>query len=257
MKLLRFTIILFFLLSLSSCFWEEEKIRESASMGLTPKELYLKAKELLNVGTLDEGVNLMNKLQAAYPASKFSMQAKIDVIYALFKNDRYDESILESNNYIKLYPDHSSTPYVYFLRGLASETKSHSILDKFEITDSADRDTSSSKDAFNYYLDLIRKFPDSKYAIEAKSKLVILRNSLARHELSVAIFYSKKEAYIASINRCKFIIEKFPNTPSVPAAIHLLAHNYDKINANVLAQDARRVLSASYPKYIPHYSLED
>ena len=61
----------------------------------------------------------------------------------------------------------------------------------------------------------------------------------------------------ASINRCKYIIEKFPNTPSVPAALHLIAHNYDKINALKLAEDSRRVLKASYPKYTPHYSLED
>jgi outer membrane protein assembly factor BamD len=109
----------------------------------------------------------------------------------------------------------------------------------------------------NYYLGLIDKFPDSEYAIESKAKLVILRNILSRHELFIAIFYSKQDAFISSIKRCKYIIEKFPNTPSVPAALHLIAHNYDKINAPKLAEDARRVLKASYPKYTPHYSLED
>jgi len=111
--------------------------------------------------------------------------------------------------------------------------------------------------AMNYYLALMDKFPNTEYAIESKAKLVTLRNILARHELFVAIFYTKKEAYIASINRCKYIIEKFPNTPSVPAALHLIAHNYDKINAPKLAEDSRRVLKVSYPKYTPHYSLED
>ena len=115
----------------------------------------------------------------------------------------------------------------------------------------------SVSDAFNYYLALINKFPKTEYAEEAKSRLVILRNILSRHELFVAIFYTKKGANIAAINRCKHIIEKYPNTPSVPAALHLMAHNYDIINADTLAKDARRVLELSYPLYTPHYSLED
>jgi outer membrane protein assembly factor BamD len=73
----------------------------------------------------------------------------------------------------------------------------------------------------------------------------------------VAIFYTKKGANIAAINRSKYIIEKYPNTPSVPAALHLMAHNYDVISADILAKDARRVLKKSYPLYTPHYSLED
>ena len=88
---------------------------------------------------------------------------------------------------------------------------------------------------------------EAEYSEEAKTRLIPIRNILARHELYVAIFYTKNDAHIASINRSKFIIEKFPNTPSVPAALHLIAHNYDKINAPKLAEDARRVLKASYP----------
>jgi len=257
---MRFNFFLFLLATqifLQGCFLDDEKKRESINMGLSPKELHSKGFDLLNVGTLDEGIKMMETLQAAYPSSKYAMQSKVDVIYSLYKNDRFDEAIDNSINYIKLYPKHKSTPYIYYLRALSFEKKSHSILDKFEITDNAERDTSSVKDAFNSYLDLIRKFPNNKYSNEAKVKLPTLRNILSRHELLVAIFYTKKEAHIAAINRCKFIIEKFPNTPSVPAALHLIAHNYDKINAPKLAEDTRRVLNASYPKYTPHYSLED
>jgi outer membrane protein assembly factor BamD len=62
---------------------------------------------------------------------------------------------------------------------------------------------------------------------------------------------------IAAINRCKFIIEKYPNSPSIPEALHLMAHNYDIIGAEILAKDVRRVLDNSYPLYKPKYSLED
>jgi outer membrane protein assembly factor BamD len=241
---------------MSGCWWEEEEVRGPISDSLSPKALFNKAQEFRDQGALDEAIKTYEQLQAAYPSSKYSMQSKLETPYALYKRERYDEAIDKLNDFIKIYPNHFSTPYAFYLRGIIAEDKSKSILDEF-ITDNAQRDVSSVKNAMNYYLALMDKFPNTEYAIESKAKLVTLRNILARHELFIAIFYTKKEAYIASINRCKYIIEKFPNTPSVPAALHLIAHNYDKINAPKLAEDSRRVLKASYPKYTPHYSLED
>jgi len=256
---MRFLFVISFTFStllISSCWWEEEKVRESISMGLSPKALFELAQESIASGAIDESIKVFEKLQAAYPSSKYSIQSKLEIAYLLYQREKYDEGIERLNEFIVIYPNHFSTPYAYYLRGIIAENKSKSILDEF-ITDSAQRDTSSVKDAFNYYLDLIENFPQSKYSTEAKTRLIPIRNILARHELYVAIFYTKKDAHIASINRLKFIIEKFPNTPSVPAALHLMAHNYDKINALDLANDARRVLETSFPKYIPHYSLEN
>ncbi|MEK9575443.1 MAG: outer membrane protein assembly factor BamD [Gammaproteobacteria bacterium] len=254
---MRFLFVIFFSFStlfMSGCWWEEEEVRGPISDGLSPKALFNKAQEFRDQGALDEAIKTYEQLQAAYPSSKYSMQSKLETPYALYKRERYDEAIDKLNDFIKIYPNHFSTPYAFYLRGIIAEDKSKSILDEF-ITDNAQRDVSSVKNAMNYYLALMDKFPNTEYAIESKAKLVTLRNILARHELFVAIFYTKKEAYIASINRCKYIIEKFPNTPSVPAALHLIAHNYDKINAPKLAEDSRRVLKASYPKYKQHYSL--
>jgi len=233
-----------------------DKEIKSLTNGQSPLQMYELSKELFASGERDGAIKTLENLQAAYPSSKFAMQAKLDIAYNLFNSDKFDESIDILNDFIKLYPNELVAPYAFYLRGLASEKKSHSILDKF-ITDHAQRDVSTVVDALNFYVDLIKKFPNSEYSVEAKEKLISLRNTLARHELFVAIFYTKKEAYIASINRCKFIIVKYPESPSVPAALHLMAYNYDKIDSPKLAMDARRVLSSSYPKYTPHYSLEN
>ena len=256
----------FIALSLSGCFssyeehlkkfFSDEKKRELVTKGLTPKAFFDEAKKQLSDGATEEALKLFEQLQAAYPSSKYAMQSKIEVIYSHYKREEYDLAIDKANDYIRLFPTHFSTPYAYYLKGIAAEDKSRSILDDF-LTDNAQRDITSAIDAFNYYLDLINKFPNTEFSDEAKQRLVIIRNIIARHELFIAIFYAKKDAYIASINRCNNIIEKYPNTPSVPAALHLLAFNYDRINANELATDARRVLELSYPEYTPHYSLED
>ena len=103
--------------------------------------------------------------------------------------------------------------------------------------------------------DLIDTFPNSKYANEASTKLTKLMNTLARHELYVAIYYTKIGSHIAAINRSKFIIENYPNSSSIPDGLHLMAYNYDQINATKLASDTRVVLSSSYPNYSKNYSI--
>ncbi len=242
-------------LSLSGCFFGKNE-RESITKNWTPKTFFENSMEELGSGSPDDGIKLLEQLQAAYPGSKYAIQAKLEIAYALFKDEQYAQAIEALNNYIKLYPNHSSTPYAYYLRGVISEDESHSVLDQY-LTDNAQRDIKSVRNAFQYYLKLINKFPTSEYAEEAKTRLVVLRNILARHELFVAIFYTKKMAYIAAINRSKYVISTFPNTPSVPASLHLMAHNYDAIGAKILAKDTRRVLEKSYKDYVPHYSLDD
>ncbi|MBA5248070.1 MAG: outer membrane protein assembly factor BamD [Gammaproteobacteria bacterium] len=250
----RLITLAFLALSLNGCLQEDEK-RESITKGWSPKTFFEQAKEEASSGSTDKAIELYEQLQAAYPGSKYALQSKLEVAYTLYKSGDHDMAILRLNDYIKLYPEHFSTPYAYYLRGVISEDKSHSILDGL-MTDNAQRDVNSVRNAFNYYMVLINKFPDTEYTKEAKTRLIILRNILARHELFVSAYYTKRNANIAAINRSKFIIEKYPNTPSVPAALHLMAHNYDQIGMDTLAKDTRRVLTKSYPTYEPHYSLD-
>lgn len=252
---IRLIAISFFLaFFLSGCLNEENK-RESITKGWSPKTYFDQAKEQASSGSTTKAIELYKQLQTAYPSSKYALQSKLEVAYILYKNENYDEAIFSLNNYIKLHPKHTSTSYAYYLRGIISEDKSHSILDGY-LTDNAQRDIASVRDAFNYYLALINAFPKTKYAKEVKKRLIVLRNIFSRHELFVAIYYTERKANIAAINRAKVIIEKYPNTPSVPAALHLMAYNYDLIHMKTLAQDARRVLKKSYPAYRPHYSLK-
>jgi len=253
---LRYLIITSTLFLLSGCMFNTEDEKESITKGMSPKELYYSADFELKSGNVDEAVKIYKNVVSAYPASKYAIQSKIQIIYELYKAEKYDLAATEAEDFISKQKNDGSTPYVYYLRGLISEKKGKSILDSV-LTDFAQRDITSIINAFNYYLALIKKYPDSKYSAEAKLKLVNIRNAIARHELFVAIFYSKSSAHIAAINRCKYIIETYPNTPSVPAALHLMAFNYEKINETSLAEDTRRVLLKSYPNYVPHYNLND
>ncbi len=251
-----FIILPFLVLLINGCFWQKEIKTESVTKGWSPKTFFTQAKEQESLGLTNKAIELFEQLQAAYPGSKYALQSKLEIAYALYKNKDYDQAIYHLNNYIKIYPEHFSTPYAYYLRGVVSQDKSHSFLDDY-FTDSAQRGVNSVRNAFNYYLALIDKFPKTEYTEDAITRLIVLRNILSRHELFIAIYYTKKGANIAAINRTKFIVEKYQNTPSVPAALHLMATNYDAINAATLAKDTRRVLEKNYPWYTPYYSLKN
>jgi outer membrane protein assembly factor BamD len=249
-------ISLISLIFLSGCsLFTKDKVKGPVADGLTPKALYELAQEKQDAGSTNQAIEHLEAIMAAYPGSKYSIQARLDIAYYLFKRKEYTRALLELNLFIDLYPAHPTTPYAYYLRGAIAEDQSSSMLDEI-VTDSAQRDVQSVRDAYSYYKLLIDTFPSSKYSEEAKNKLIKLKNILARHELYVAIYYTKNNSYIAAINRCKYLIEHYPNTPSIPDALHLMARNYDEIMASKLAQDARTILAASYPSYSPRYSLD-
>jgi outer membrane protein assembly factor BamD len=250
------TLSLALFLSGCSFLGSDKDTKKLVAEGLTPKELYEQAQDKVDSGMIDQAIDQYEVILSSYPGSKYAMQAKLDIAYNLLKQRKYNWAILELDSFIERYPDLPPTPYAYYLKGVVAEAKSKSILDKL-VTDSAQRDVESVSDAYQYFVELIEVYPNSKYSEAAKDKLIGLRNTLARHEFYVAIYYTEIGSHIAAINRSKFIIENYSNSASVPDGLHLMAYNYDKINANELAIDVRKVLSSSYPNYSPGYSFKN
>ena len=254
-KFLILTLTALFFLVGCSPFGGDKEARKLVAKGLTPKTLYEQAEDMVDAGSIDQAIEQYQIILSSYPGSKYAIQARLDIAYNLYKRKKYSRAIIELDKFIEKYPDLQSTPYAYYLKGVVAEDKSSSTLDNI-VTDSAQRDVESVREAYSYFVDLIDTFPNSKYANEASTKLTKLVNILARHELYVAIYYTKIGSHIAAINRSKFIIENYPNSSSIPDGLDLMANNYDSISAVKLAADTRKVLSSSYPNYSPNYSID-
>lgn len=254
----RFFYTFVFILFISGCslFSGEKNTNKVMADGLSPKELYAQAEDQVSAGLIDEAIEKYKLILASYPGSKYAIQARLDIAYNLFKRKKYNLAINELNIFIERYPSIEPTPYAYYLKGIIAEEKSSSILDDF-VTDNAQRDTEGVREAYDYYVELIKKFPDSSYSKEAKLKLSNLIDVLARHEFYIAIYYTKKGSNIAAINRVKFIIENFPESSVMADSLHLMALNYDMINAFDFAEDTRKILTINYPDYVPNYSLKN
>ena len=255
-KIIPIVVLLSIFLSGCGSFFEKKQVeRGLLADGQTPKTLYDLAQEKLSSGSTAQAIEYYQTILAAYPGSKYAIQAQLDIAYSYYKREEYVSALAQLDDFIKRYPSHTSTPYAHYLRCKSFEDISRSLLDDI-VTDKAERDVQSVKDAYLCYTGLMAEFPQSDYAQDGKSKLAELKNALARHEFYIAQYYTNNKSNIAAISRCKYLIENFPKTPSVPDALDLMAYNYDAIGAIKLAADARAVLTASYPSYIAEYKLD-
>jgi outer membrane protein assembly factor BamD len=210
--------------------------------GWSASKLYAEAASEMDSGSYARAIELYEKLEARYPFGRYAMQAQLDVAYAHYKAEEPDEAIAAADRFIKLYPQNPYVDYAYYLKGIVNYNRSVGFIDKYIPTDPSQRDPGSALDAFADFSELVQRFPNSKYAEDARQRMVYLRNNLARHEVNVARYYIKRGAYLAAANRANYVIERFQRTPAVEDALEVLVEAYRAVGDNKLAADAQQVL---------------
>ncbi|WP_040724769.1 outer membrane protein assembly factor BamD [Thiomicrorhabdus sp. Kp2] len=206
----------------------------------TVEEFYTDATEAFQDQQWDTAIQNYEKLKAYFPYGRYAEQTHLELAYAYYRYDEPESAIVELDEFIRLFPKHKQLAYAYYLKALSADSIIRSWLDNY-ITDPATRDVKSAKRAYGYYSELLNQFPDSKYATAASKRLIILRNQMARHEVKVANFYYNKQAYLASANRAKYILENFPQASVTIKALEILENSYSKLGMTETAEDIKRV----------------
>lgn len=236
---------LLILASLSACGWLPEVI--DPTEGWSANRLYTEAKDALNTGNYQTAIEYFEKLQARYPFGRYAQQAQLELIYAHYKNDDPDLAIAAADRFIKIHPRHPFVDYAYYLKGLVNYDRGSGLLDRIVPSDPAKTDTDAAQQAYNDFAELVRIFPNSKYAQDARQRMVFLHTNLAVYEINVANYYMRRDAYVAAANRAKYVLENYAQTPAVPDALVVMTRAYHKLGLNELAADALRVFETNYP----------
>lgn len=213
------------------------------------QRLYGEAKAALDGGDYDTAIDYYEKLESRFPFGRFAQQAQIDVAYAYWKEEEHASAIAAADRFIKLHPRHPNVDYAYYLKGLVNFEQGKSFVDRIIARDMSQRDPGAVRDAFDSFSDLVRRFPESKYAGDARQRMVYLKNLLARYEVHVADYYMRRGAYVAAANRARYVVENYQRTPAVPEALVIMAKAYRLMDLDDLAADAVRVLKLNYPQH--------
>jgi outer membrane protein assembly factor BamD len=233
--------ILALALSLSACAWLKDQEDPTKDWSVT--KLYSEASSELDSGNYATAAEYYEKLEARYPFGRYAMQSQLDVAYAYYKAEEPEQAIAAADRFIKLFPQNPYVDYAYYLKGIINYNRSVGFLDRYIPTDPSQRDPGSALDAFQDFAELVRRFPDSKYAPDARQRMLYLRSNLAKHEVNVARYYVRRGAYVAAVQRCSYVIENFQRTSAVEDALEVMVDAYKRLEQDKLAADAERVLT--------------
>ena len=252
LNLLKYPLAALALALLAACSGNEELPDIAADAG--EQQMYQEAQRHLNNRNFDLAVRALQMLESRYPFGKHAEQAQLELIYAHYGAYEHEAAVEAADRFIRLHPQHPNVDYAYYMKGLAAYTGNEDVFARFLPTDITKRDTSNAKEAFAEFAQLVSRFPDSPYAADAKSRMVYLRNLLARHEINVANYYFRRGAYLAATNRGRYVVENFQRTPAVADGLAVMAQGYLILGMNDLANDAIDTLAMNYPD---HPALND
>ncbi len=225
------------------------KKSDDRTEGWSVDKLYQEARKAALDGGYIEAIDLYEKLEARYPYGAYAQQALIDVAYSYYKNGDAELSIEAADRFMRLYPLHPNVEYAYYLKGLVHFRREVSILEKWLPQNIAARDVSNARRAFDDFGQLLRSFPDSRYAPDARQRMVYLRNQMAEQDILVARYYMTRGAYLAVANRARHVVETYPRSQFTPEALELMVTAYRILGLNSQAGDALRVLNLNYPSH--------
>ncbi|MCS6995415.1 MAG: outer membrane protein assembly factor BamD [Casimicrobiaceae bacterium] len=233
--------------ALSGCAWVGELFTKTDDpKQMTVEQLYRRAKTALNAQNYSEAIKLYETLESRFPYGLQAQQAILDTAYAHYKLGERAQAVAAADRFIKLYPNHEAVDYAYYIRGLANFIEDLGLLSFIAVQDLSERDQKSAREAFNTFKTLVEKFPNSKYAADARQRMVFLVNALSMNEVHVARYYFNRGAYQAAINRAQASLTTYPNTQANQEALKILIASHRALGNEQLARDAERVYVATY-----------
>jgi len=218
------------------------------TIGWSAQKLYSEAKDSIESKSYEKAIKYLEKLEARYPYGRYAQQAQIDVAYAYWKDGQRASAIAACDRFIKLYPNHANVDYAYYLKGLVNFNENTGILTLIDNPDMTERDSKGSRESFEAFKELVNRFPDSKYAEDARARMRYLVNSLAQYEVHVARYYMKRGAYVAAANRAQFAVKNYPQAPALEEAVFIMVKAYDALGMVDLRDASDRVMRKNFPE---------
>ncbi|NBX03780.1 MAG: outer membrane protein assembly factor BamD [Alphaproteobacteria bacterium] len=171
------------------------------------------------------------------PYSPWAVHAQVMSGYASYRVEDYATAVSTLDRFVKFYPDNESTPYAYYLIALCS----------YEQISDVGRDQKATEEALAALREVVRRFPDSEYARDAKLKQDLTLDHLAGKEMEVGRYYLRHDDTVAAVNRFRNVVENYQNTSHVPEALHRLVEAYLKLGVQEEATRYASVLGHNFP----------
>lgn len=213
----------------------------------TPDQLYSEARSEIDAQNYERAIPLLERLEGRAAGTILAQQAQLDRAYIQYRDGQRAEAIATLDRFLMLHPTSAAADYALYLKGLVNFNEQSGLFSLFQNRDLSERDQRAAKESFEAFKQLVERFPDSRYAPDARQRMIYIANALAAYEVHVARYYYSRGAYVAAISRAQQAIQDYQDAPALYEALQILESSYDALGMTDLRDDARRVREASFP----------
>jgi len=212
-----------------------------------PQKLYERAHKLLSNGDYANAVKAYESLDARFPFSDEARQGRIDIMFAYYKSDEKESAVDAADQFIRENPTHPRVDYAWYIKGLVYFARTPNLVERWFHADLTQRPPQDARKSFDAFHTLVQRYPNSRYAHDARMRMVYLRDRLADYEVHVADFYLRRKAYVAALDRAKYCIENYDGAPAVQQALSIMVSAYRGMGLNDLAEQTQKVYALNFP----------
>ncbi|WP_416235227.1 outer membrane protein assembly factor BamD [Nitrospirillum sp. BR 11163] len=222
------------LLAVAACSSEE---KEAPYIERPVEQIYSEAGNAIDRGEYQKAALLFGAVEQQHPYSTWAMRAELMAAYAYYQANKYDEAVGSLDRFISLHPGNPNVAYAYYLKGLCY----------YEQISDVRRDQTPTVQSLKALEEVIRRFPSSPYARDAKLKIDLTRDHLAGKEMDVGRYYQSVSLNLAAMKRFRQVVDQYQSTSHVPEALHRLVEVYLSLGMLDEARKAAAVLGYNYP----------
>ena len=249
---INFFFIFLIFVSLISCSKNisEKTIIKEKDIEFQMMEAYEEGLKELKRGDALYAAKKFNEAEILFPQSNYAPKAALMAAYSYYSQNYYVDAIAELERFLRIYPSYYDVSYAEYLLGLCYYEQ---IIDET-------KDLQSIINAKKVFKNVITKYPQTDFAIDAEFKLDLINDILAAKEIYIGRYYVDKKKWISAINRFRTVIDVYDTTIYVEEALYRLVEIYYKIGLEEEAKNYANLLGYNYNSsewYEKSYSIFD
>lgn len=224
------------IIPLSGCARSRTK-RDTSYVARDVDTLYTAAKDRLDRGQYKIAAQLFDETERQHPYSVWARRAQLMSAFSYYLAKDFTESTNSAQRFLSIHPGNRDAPYAYYLIAL----------NYYEQITDVTRDQKITQQALDAMGELIRRYPTSRYAADARLKIDLIRDHLAGKEMEIGRFYERRAQWLAAVIRFRTVVDKYDSTSHTPEALMRLTEAYLALGIPEEAKKAAAVLGANYP----------
>src|SRR4051795_7893644 len=212
--------------------------KDTAYVARDVSSLYTAAKRTMDSGDYEQSAKLFDEVERQHPYSAWARRAQLMSAFNYYLARKYTDAINSAQRFVTIHPGNADAPYAEYLIGMSY----------YQQIDEVTRDQSTTQQASDAFGELIRRYPDSRYASDARLKLDLIKDHLAGKEMEIGRFYQRSGQWLAAPFRSRSVVDQYQTTSHTPEALERLVECYLALGVPVEAQKAGAVLGRNYPE---------